>query len=237
MAWASLPRLEPVNQIHRVDYLGEGLLESDVLPSPFLQARAWLDDALALAAIRPDVPEPTALSVATVDASGAPNVRTVLMRFFDERGPGFVTNLQSTKSIELRADPRVAATLGWPALYRAIRFRGTAQPLGRDEVTAYFTTRPYGSRLSAWASEQSRPARDRAELEARWQEALARFPERGSPDDVPVPDFWGGWRIRCREVEFWAGRANRLHDRIVFTRPDDGDLGAGEGWTRSRRQP
>ena len=226
-----------MNRFQRVDYVGEGLHEADVLASPLLQVRAWLDDAIALAATRPDVPEPTALSVATVDAHGAPNVRTVLMRFFDERGPGFVTNLESTKSVELRADPRVAASLGWPALYRAIRFRGTAQPLSREEVTAYFSDRPYGSRLSAWASEQSQPASGRAELEARWRTALDRFPDRGGPDDVPVPDFWGGWRISCDEVELWAGRANRLHDRIVFTRRAPGDLGAADAWTLSRRQP
>ncbi|HET7398774.1 MAG TPA: pyridoxamine 5'-phosphate oxidase [Intrasporangium sp.] len=226
-----------MNRISRTDYVGDGLLEADVLPSPFLQARAWLDDALACAATGSDVPEPTALSVATVDAHGAPNVRTVLMRFFDERGPGFVTNLESAKSLELRGNPRVAASLGWPALYRAVRFRGVAELLGRDEVEAYFSTRPYGSRLSAWASEQSRPARDRAEIEARWQEALARFPDRGLAHDVPVPDFWGGWRIVCDEVEFWAGRANRLHDRIVFTRSGEGDLGTAQAWIRSRRQP
>lgn len=221
----------------RVDDEGDGLVEDDVLASPYLQARAWLDDAVAASATRPDVKEPTALSVATVDADGAPNVRTVLMRFFDERGPGFVTNLESTKSRELKGDARIAAALTWPPLYRAIRFRGRAVLVGRDEVEAYFDSRPYGSRLSAWASEQSRPAADRAELERRWAEALARFPAAGDDGIVPVPDFWGGWRIVCDEVEFWAGRANRLHDRIVFTRVADGDLSVPTAWTRWRRQP
>lgn len=223
--------------VGRVDYHGDGLLEDDVLASPYLQVRAWLDDALASAAARPDVPEPTALSVATVDANGAPNVRTVLMRFFDERGPGFVTNLQSTKGDEIRAEPRVAAALTWPSLYRAIRFRGVAEPLTRAEVDSYFDSRPYGSRLSAWASDQSRPATGRDDLERRWADAQARFPDTGHDGDVPVPEFWGGWRIRCDEVEFWAGRANRLHDRIVFTRTGDGDLGDPTAWTRTRRQP
>ncbi|NUR81783.1 MAG: pyridoxamine 5'-phosphate oxidase [Dermatophilaceae bacterium] len=223
--------------VRRLDYSGDGLVEADVAASPYLQARGWVDGALAAAEERADVPEPSALSVATVDASGAPDVRTVLMRFFDERGPGFVTNLGSTKSRQLQANPRVAAGLTWPAIYRAIRFRGTAEPLERDEVEAYFESRPYGSRLSAWASEQSRPAADRAELERRWQEVLERFPDTGSDDDVPVPDFWGGWRIVCDEVEFWAGRSNRLHDRIVFRRTGPGHLADPGAWTRLRLQP
>jgi pyridoxamine 5'-phosphate oxidase len=223
--------------IGRVDYHGDGLDESEVLASPYLQLRAWVDTALAAAEARVDVSEPMALSVATVDAEGAPNVRTVLMRFFDERGPGFVTSLESTKSRELAGDPRIAAGLTWPAIYRAIRFRGVAELIGRDEVNEYFDTRPYGSRLSAWASEQSRPATGRQDLERRWHEALAKYPDHGHVGDVPVPDFWGGWRIRCDEVEFWAGRVNRLHDRLVFTRVGDGDLADAGSWTMSRRQP
>jgi pyridoxamine 5'-phosphate oxidase len=223
--------------IARVDYTGDGLVETDVLGSPYLQALAWLEAAIEASSVRGDVPEPTALSVATVDASGAPNVRTVLMRFFDERGPGFVTNLESTKSQELQANPRIAAALTWPTLYRAIRFRGRAELLDRSEVEAYFDSRPYGSRLSAWASDQSRPAAGRAELERRWADALRRFPEAGGDADVPVPDFWGGWRVICDEVEFWAGRANRLHDRILFTRRGPGDLADSASWAMSRLQP
>lgn len=226
-----------LSAVRRVDYRGDGLVEADVAASPYLQARAWIDAAVFAAAEREDLPEPTAISVATVDADGAPDVRTVLMRFFDERGPGFVTNLRSTKSQQLQADPRIAAELTWPAIYRSIRFRGTAELVSRDEVEAYFDSRPYGSRLSAWASDQSRPAADRAELERKWQEALERFPDTGSNGDVPVPDFWGGWRIVCDEVEFWAGRSNRLHDRIVFRRKGVGDLADPGAWTMLRLQP
>jgi len=226
-----------VAAVRRVDYSGDGLVESDVAASPYLQIRSWVDAADAAAAERADVPEPAALSVATVDATGTPDVRTVLMRFLDPRGPGFVTNLDSAKSRHLQTNPRVAAALTWPALYRAIRFRGTAELIGRDEVEAYFDSRPYGSRLSAWASDQSRPAADRHELERRWQEVLERFPDTGGNHDVPVPDFWGGWRIVCDEVEFWAGRRNRLHDRIVFRRTGDGDLADAGSWTRLRLQP
>lgn len=215
----------------------EGLVESDVLASPYLQVRAWVDDATRWAKARDDLPEPLAMSVATVDTEGAPNARTVLMRFLDERGPGFVTNLDSTKSRELRADPRVAASLTWPSVFRAIRFRGRAEPIEREVVRAYFASRPYGSRVSAWASEQSRPVADRAALHEAWARVLARFPETGEPGEVPLPDFWGGWRIVPDEVELWAGRSNRLHDRIVFTRVGDGDLSDPASWTRSRRQP
>lgn len=226
-----------VQAVPRVDYAGYGLVESELAASPYLQARAWVDDAIERATASGMLAEPTAISVATVDPAGHPNVRTVLMRFFDERGPGFVTNLGSAKSEELRANPRVAAALTWPWLFRAIRFRGRAEPLDREEVHAYFDHRPYGARLSAWASQQSRPAAGREELERRWAEARARFPDTGDPEDVPVPEFWGGWRIRCDEVEFWAGRANRLHDRIVFTRSGAGSLDEPDSWIVSRRQP
>lgn len=226
-----------MTEISRTGPGGDGLVEADVLASPYLQARAWVDEAISLAAQRPDVPEPTAMSVATVDSDGMPNVRTVLMRFFDERGPGFVTNLGSTKSRELQASPRAAASLTWPSIFRAIRFRGRAEPIAREAVDAYFASRPYGSRLSAWASEQSRPVAGREVLERRWAELLERFPDTGHPDDVPMPDSWGGWRIVPDEVEFWAGRSDRLHDRIVFTRAGAGDLADPRSWTRSRRQP
>jgi pyridoxamine 5'-phosphate oxidase len=226
-----------MNERARPGPADDGLSETDLLASPYLQVRAWVEEALALAGQRTDVPEPTAMSVATVDAEGAPNVRTVLMRFLDERGPGFVTNLESAKSLDLAADPRVAASLTWPALHRAIRFRGRAEPIERDIVRDYFASRPYGSRVSAWASAQSRPVGSREDLERRWADALARFPETGDPDEVPLPDFWGGWRIVPDEVELWAGRANRLHDRIVFTRVGEGTLADVEAWSRSRRQP
>ena len=189
-----------MSDVRRVDYSGEGLSEAQVAPTPWQQARRWVDDALARAEAQPDVPEPLALSVATVDAEGQPNVRTVLLRFFDERGPGFVTSTQSTKGLEISATGGVAASLTWPAMYRAIRFRGVAVELDRTEVTAYFGTRPWASRISAWASRQSEPIADRAGLEAAYERYAGQFPDRGNPDDVPVPDFWGGYRVACSEV-------------------------------------
>lgn len=219
------------------DYASEGLSEGQVAPTPFQQVRRWVDAALARAQESPDVPEPLALSVATVDAAGMPNVRTVLMRFFDERGPGFVTNTESAKGREIAATAGVAASLTWPAMYRAVRFRGRAVELSREEVTAYFGGRPWGSRISAWASRQSEPVEGRAALEAAYARYAERWPDRGGPDDVPVPDFWGGYRVVCDEVELWAGRSNRLHDRLVFSRVGPGSLDDAAAWRLHRRQP
>lgn len=223
----------------RTDYPGEGLLEADLADTPLAQLRAWVGAAQARQAGTGDVPEPTCMSVATVDADGTPNVRAVLLRFLDERGLGFVTNTESAKALEIAANPAAAATLVWPAMFRAIRVRGQAEPLGADEVLGYFTERPWGSRIGAWASRQSAPVGTRAQLEAAYQGYAARFPDTGSPDDVPVPPFWGGYRIRCREVELWAGRSSRLHDRLVYAsvtgRP--AALGDPAAWRVVRRQP
>jgi pyridoxamine 5'-phosphate oxidase len=219
------------------EYPGEGLSEGELAATPLQQVRRWLADAEARQAERGDVVEPGALSVATVDADGRANVRTVLLRFLDEHGPGFVTDLGSAKSREIGATGTVAASLTWPAMYRAVRFRGRAVPVGRAEIDAYFAARPWGSRISAWASDQSEPIADRAALLAAYDRYAARYPDTGSPDDVPVPDGWGGWRIDCAEVELWAGRRDRLHDRLVFTRVADGGLDTAEAWTVGRRQP
>jgi pyridoxamine 5'-phosphate oxidase len=222
--------------VHR-QYPGDGLTEVDLAPTPLAQVRDWLAQAVARQAESGDVPEPTALSVATVDADGMPNVRTVLMRFLDEAGPGFVTDLGSAKGSEITATGGLAAALTWPSMYRAVRFRGRAVPLTRDEVTTYFRSRPWGSRISAWASAQSRPVADRDALLAAYESWAQRFPDTGSPLDVPVPDDWGGWRIDCDEVELWAGRRDRLHDRLVYVRLGPGDLGSSTAWDIARRQP
>ncbi len=241
MSDASLPdpirpdplRTDPL----RTDYVGEGISEADIAPTPWRQARLWVDDAVARAQVHDDVPEPYAISVATVDAAGRPNVRTVLMRFFDERGPGFVTGTESTKGLEIAATGGIAAALTWPAMYRAIRFRGVAEQLSRDEVAGYFGSRPWASRISAWASRQSQPIEGRQGLEDAYARYAAEFPDRGNPTDVPVPDFWGGYRVVCDEVEFWGGRRNRLHDRLVFSRVAPGSLDDASAWALSRRQP
>lgn len=220
----------------RTEYAGPGLGESQLAGTPFGQISRWVTEARERQAEHGDVPEPDAISVATVDADG-PDVRTVLMRFLDPRGPGFVTNLASIKGRQLAADPRIAASLTWPSMFRAIRFRGTAQMVEAAEVQDYWQQRPWGSRISAWASDQSRPASGRAQLEEDFQRYAARFPDHGRPDDVPVPEDWGAWRIRADRVEFWAGRPNRLHDRLVLTRVGAGDLDDAASWSLTRLQP
>lgn len=221
----------------RTDYPGDGLSEAQLAATPFQQARLWLQEAIARAATGPFVPEPTALSVATVDGSGVPDVRTVLMRFFEPEGLGFVTSLESAKSRQLLANPAVAASLTWPSLYRAIRVRGHAERIAQEVVSDYFVTRPWGSRISAWASRQSSPIDSREALERQYAEVAARYPDTGDPADVPVPPGWVGWRIVPDEVEFWAGRSSRLHDRLVFTRTAPGTLDNPACWALSRRQP
>jgi pyridoxamine 5'-phosphate oxidase len=221
----------------RREYSGKGLTEADLAATPWEQARRWVDDAVYRSVERHDVPEPLAMSLATVDEAGRPDLRTVLMRFFDPAGPGFVTNLESAKGVQIAGNPGVAATLVWPAMYRAIRFRGTARQLSRGEVERYFGERPWGSRIGAWASRQSQVIEGRAGLEVAFERYAARWPDQGGPTDVPVPGFWGGYRITCDEVEFWAGRSNRLHDRLVFLGMGNGALDDAGAWRLERRQP
>lgn len=232
-----MPRHTISHMIERVDYDGDGLSEAQLAPTPLEQAQRWVDEAVERQHTRGDVPEPMSVSVATVDAAGLPNVRTVLLRFLDAHGVGFVTNLGSTKAQELDANPVMAAALTWPAMFRAIRFRGRVERVAREEVEAYFNGRPYGSRLSAWASHQSQPVDSRAELEAAYARCALRWPQTGRPDEVPVPDFWGGYRLVPDEVEFWAGRHSRLHDRLVFARTNGGTLADAATWRVTRRQP
>lgn len=217
----------------RIDYAGEGLAEAQVPAAPLTLVEAWLEAARIRESERGDVPEPGAIAVATVDPEGRPDVRTVLLRFLDARGPGFVTNLDSAKSRQLRADPGIAATLTWPSMFRAVRFRGVAERVEDAEVDGYFAQRPRGSQLSAWVSHQSQPVGGREALEAQWALTEDRF----AGSEVPRPEFWGAWRIKCVEVEAWAGRSNRLHDRFRWTRVADGGLDSVPAWSVERLQP
>ena len=221
----------------RLDYSGDGLAETELLATPLEHIRLWVDAAQQRNAAHGDCPEPLAMSVATVDADGLPDVRTVLMRFLDGRGPGFVSSAWSTKAAQLQATPRMAASLTWPGLFRAIRFRGDAEVIEADAMEAYWQSRPWGSRISASISQQSHPVDSRATLEERFAEAAQRWPDHGRPDDVPVPEDWIGWRLRPVEVELWAGRRNRLHDRLVYERVGEGGLDDAASWRVSRRQP
>ena len=222
----------------RVDYDGDGLTEEALLDTPYAQARAWVDDAVARAQVSPDVFEPLAISVATVDADGRPNVRTVLMRFFDERGPGFVTALTSAKGRELTVDLRGG---GVPDLAGDVpgdpvpRHRASRCPATRSSSTS--TRRPWASRISAWASRQSEPIESRAELEAQYAAAGGGLPRPRRRRRRAGARLLGWLPDRARRGRVLGGRRNRLHDRLVFTRVGEGDLGDADSWEVHRRQP
>ena len=169
---------------------------------------------------------PESMALATATSDGRPSVRQVLLKAFDERGFVFYTNYESRKGREIANNPVGALAVHWPILQRQVRIEGRVSRTSEAESAAYFVSRPRGSRIGAWASEQSSVLADRAELEARFREAQQRF-ESG---EVPLPPFWGGYRVAPETVEFWQGRANRLHDRIRFVRTED-------GWHRERLSP
>jgi pyridoxamine 5'-phosphate oxidase len=190
-----------------------GLSEADVDPDPVVQFGRWFDDARAA-----DLVEPSAMTLATASADGVPSARMVLLRGVDQRGFVFYTNYESRKAAELAANPRAALVFWWGALQRQVRVEGPVQPTSQEESAAYFRTRPPASRLSAWASPQSRVIPDREVLDRRVAELAARHPD----GDVPLPPFWGGYRLVPEVVELWQQRPNRLHDRLRYTRTPGG---------------
>lgn len=217
----------------RVTYTAGTLEEADLAPTPLAQFRAWFDEAAA----SPAVVEPNAVVVATSGASG-PSARTVLLKGLDGQGFRFYTGLASRKAADLRSDPRAALLFAWVPLQRQVSVRGPVEQLGRDEVHAYFVSRPYASRVGAWASEQSAPVAGRAVLEEREAELRRRWPDTGSPGDVPLPPRWGGFLVRAAELELWQGRPSRLHDRLVYVaRGATGRLDVADDWRVERRQP
>jgi pyridoxamine 5'-phosphate oxidase len=190
-----------------------GLSEADVDPDPVVQFGRWFDDARAA-----DLVEPSAMTLATASADGVPSARMVLLRGVDQRGFVFYTNYESRKAAELAANPRAALVFWWGALQRQVRVEGPVQPTSQEESAAYFRTRPPASRLSAWASPQSRVIPGREVLDRRVAELAARHPD----GDVPLPPFWGGYRLVPEVVELWQQRPNRLHDRLRYTRTPGG---------------
>lgn len=211
----------------REDYTRGGLDEADAGPDPMVVFASWLAEAVA--ARDAGLAEPNAIVVATVDADGHPDARTVLLKGLDT-GFVFFTNHDSAKGRQLDADPRCALTFGWLALERQVRVRGVAERIVRDETEAYFATRPRGSQLGAWASPQSSVVADRAELEASYAATAARFGGAEGTGSVPAPPHWGGYRVIPDELEFWQGRPGRMHDRLRYRR-------SGEGWLRERLAP
>jgi pyridoxamine 5'-phosphate oxidase len=225
--------LVPALAAARVSYEVAALDETDLAPTPLAQFRRWYDEAVAAR-----LPEPNAMVLATAGERGGPSARTVLLKQADGRGFVFYTNHGSRKAAELAAG-RAAVLFPWHPLQRQVGVRGLVQPVSREESAAYFAGRPWGSRIGAWASRQSQPVSSRAELEARWAELGRRYPDRGRPDDVPLPPFWGGFVLRPDEVEFWQGRPSRLHDRLVFVSTSGAPppLDDPAGWRVERREP
>jgi pyridoxamine 5'-phosphate oxidase len=210
----------------RREYSDGGLVESDLAADPFTMFQRWYDDAVAAA-----IYEPNAMVIASVSPDGRPSARMVLLKGFSPEGWVFFTNLGSRKGTELRGNGRCALLVPWHPLQRQVRVDGTATELPRADVDDYFATRPRNARLGAHASHQSHEVSSRAELEAAWAAADASY-----PDEVPVPEEWGGFRVAPEAVEFWQGRPGRLHDRLVYRRTT-GPAGPASGWTTHRLAP
>lgn len=205
----------------RTEYARAALSEHDTAADPLAQFSAWFHEAQAAG-----VPEPNAMSLATVGADGVPSARIVLLKGVEARGFTFFTDYRSRKARELEANASVALCFWWGPLERQVRVNGTVARLATEESAAYFRTRPLGSRIGSWASHQSSALASRAELEARVAEL-----SRTLGDDPPLPPHWGGYLVTPREVEFWQGRPNRLHDRVEYRRDASGE------WARRRLSP
>ncbi|GAA2743131.1 pyridoxamine 5'-phosphate oxidase [Kitasatospora cinereorecta] len=212
----------PDLSVMRKHYQHEGLAEGQLAADPIGQFTRWFHEAEEAGVV-----EPNAMVLSTADADGLPSSRTVLLKGYDRRGFVFFTNYGSRKGADLAANPRASLLFPWIALARQVEVGGTVEKIGRDETAAYFRTRPHGSQLGAWASEQSSPVESREVLEQRYADLAARYPEG---EGVPVPPFWGGYRVVPRTVEFWQGRENRLHDRLRF-------VADGDGWRVERLCP
>lgn len=196
------------------------LLESNIAASPFDQFSKWMNDAL-----ESDIIDPNAMTLSTVGPDGRPSARVVLLKYFDKSGFAFFTNYESKKGTDLRANSFAVLHFFWPQLDRQVAVYGSARKTSRDESERYFNSRPVDSRLGAWTSSQSHPVASRDVLEDRFKKLREKF-----GDDVPLPPFWGGFRLTPDKFEFWQGRQNRLHDRIVY------DL-ADTVWTTIRLSP
>ena len=214
---------EHIDPLERhTDYGEIALEEGSLLSDPIAQFRVWLQEA-----DDEGIYEPNAMVVSTIDPDGTPTIRTVLLRGVSDEGFAFYTDYTSQKGVALAANPQLAAVFPWYSLHRQVKIRGVAEKVSEEDSDAYFSSRPRDSRIGAWASDQSRPIDSRAALEKKVQKMEESF---AGVDDVPRPEKWGGFLIRPRSIEFWAGRRSRLHDRVRFVRHES-------GWSPERLQP
>jgi len=205
----------------RREYEADGLDELSMAGAPIDEFRRWLDGVIAA-----DLPEPNAFVLATADDQARPSARAVLMKSFSDEGIVFYTNLESRKSLDLKANPLGAATFVWTPLHRQVRFEGSIEPVSADEADEYFSQRPRGAQIAAHASDQSTEVESRSFLESKYDDTAARFEGL----EIPRPVAWGGWRLRLATVEFWQGQVNRFHDRIRYRR-------SGTEWIKERLAP
>jgi pyridoxamine 5'-phosphate oxidase len=211
----------PSPEAFRAHAMDVGLSEADLDADPILQFQHWYE-----AAIGTGIPEPNAMSLATVAADGQPSLRTVLLKLYDERGFVFFTNYESRKATEMAGNPRVALLFPWVALARQVNIVGKVEKISTAESLRYFATRPRGSQIGAWASHQSQVITSRSLLEMKVDEMRRHFGD----GEIPLPGFWGGYRVVPQSIEFWQGRESRLHDRFCYTRQ-------GGAWAWARLAP
>lgn len=198
----------------RVNYDGETLQIADLAPAPLTQFQRWFADVLEAG-----LPEPNAMVVATASQDAKPSARHVLLKQADERGFVFYTNYESRKGRELAVNPQASLVFPWFAMYRQVTVVGRVERVSREESAEYFATRPHGSRIGALASHQSSELDDRSVLEQRWTDLAEQY-----PDEVPLPDTWGGFLVIPETIEFWAGRRSRLHDRLQYVHVGDANV-------------
>ncbi|MTI13032.1 pyridoxamine 5'-phosphate oxidase [Sansalvadorimonas verongulae] len=206
----------------REEYTRDGLSREDLNPNPTHQFTKWFEQAQEM-----QIAEPNAMSVATVSPEGQPSLRTVLLKYYDDDGFVFFTNYTSNKAKHIAHNPKVALMFLWLGLERQVIIRGEAEKIGKAETMKYFLSRPHGSQLGAWCSHQSSVITGRKILELKLDEMKRKFKQ----GEVPVPSFWGGYRVKPEQIEFWQGRPSRLHDRFCYSRNEN------QAWDIERLAP